>query len=126
MDREASRKAELLLATAYEEMGLAHRWRAAAIDCQEEGKEQEDIFYAHAEWMFDEAEKDIEKAFEIEDVCIARYTVDGRKLLVLLDEIYDQVITAQDDLRAMDMGTVAMRLAIIKIKCREGLGRDDV
>ena len=68
------------------------------------------------------AEKDIEKAFEIEDVCIARYTVDGRKLLVLLDEIYDQVITAQDNLRAMDMVTVAMRLEIIKIKCREGLG----
>lgn len=122
MDRDKSARAEVFMAEGYEAMALAHRYRAMALAEETESrKAAADVMYAQAEGLFDDAEEDFRKAFEVEDVKIARYTVDGSQMVDLLTDILDQAL----ELRHMFLGSphrmVSDRLQIIVNKCREGI-----
>lgn len=127
MDRDESARAEMLMAEGYEALALAHRYRAKAMDEETDSrKAYADVLYAQAEWLFDDAEEDFRKAFEFHAVKVARYSVDGSKMVGLLKDILDQALELRHMLTGTSFSVVADRLQIIVNKCREGLGDERV
>jgi cellobiose-specific phosphotransferase system component IIA len=123
MDRDKSARAEVLMAEGYEAMALAHRYRAKALAEETESRKAEaDVLYAQAEGLFDDAEEDFRKAFEVHAVKVARYSVDGSKMVGLLTDILDQALELQHTFTETSLRAVVDRLQIIVNKCKEGLG----